>query len=172
MAKEIVLNGRNIYYDKHNRAIYYNKRTKTGYIIPNELTSRYQALSYRYTIGLIAFVFCQSLFNFNIWMSLLVAVGGYGYMEWNYRKFLSRTTQIKSFNPSNARPSVSEAKNIDTGGLILRVCLYIALSILLIINVFLGKYLETNILIAIASFVISALSGYMAVRYILALVKK
>lgn len=172
MAKEIVLNGKNIYYDKHNRAIYYNKRKQTGYVIPSDATQRYQVLSYRYAIALVAFIFCELLFNLNHWMSLLIAALSFVYMEWHYRKLLARFTQIKSFNPSAARASTKEAKKIEKGGLILRICLYIALSILLVVNVIIENYIETNLLIALASFAVALLSGYMAIRYVIALTKE
>ncbi|OCN03447.1 hypothetical protein A4S06_05725 [Erysipelotrichaceae bacterium MTC7] len=172
MAKEIVLNGRNIYYDKHNRAIYYNKRSQTGYIVPSELTSRFQILSFRYAISLIVLIFCQLLFELNIWISILIAVLSCAYMEWHYRKLLSRMTQIKNFNPELATSSTKEAAKLDTGGTLLRFGLYAALSILLVVNVVIENYFETNIIIAVASIAVSLFSAYMAIRYLLTLTKR
>ena len=47
------LSGHNIYKDKHGQTIYFNKRTRVGYVVPEKDFSKFQILQMRYILALV-----------------------------------------------------------------------------------------------------------------------
>lgn len=170
--KKVVLSGRDIYYDKHNRAIYYNKRSKIAYVVPKNSESMFQNLRNRYVIGIIAFVFSEMLFKINIWISLAIAIGCIAFMEYKYRKSLSEMTQLRNFKPETSKSSMDSMREMDKGALVLRCVLYLALAVLLIVNLFVTEGLLENVVLVIGSIAVSLAAAYMAGKLIYVLLKK
>ena len=88
MAKQkILLEGKNIYRDKHNRAIYYVKREDRGYRIRQEYESTFQMLSMRYLVGVLVFIFAYLLFELNIILSIALGLIATLFMQYRFKKF-------------------------------------------------------------------------------------
>lgn len=174
MAKnqEVVLSGKNIYYDKHKRAIYFNKRKGIAYVIPKEFEGTFQTLSYRYVVGVIGFIFSQLIFQLNLLVSLIIGIACWAILEFRYQKALSSMTQIKNFKPEEAKSSSTKVAELSTSGIMLRGGLYLALAILLIVNLYTTKGLMDNIAIVIASCGLSLAALYMAIRMAISLKRK
>ncbi|MFV0254997.1 MAG: hypothetical protein ACK5G7_02575 [Erysipelotrichaceae bacterium] len=171
--KTTMLSGRNIYYDKKNRAIYYNKRNKTGYVIPQSYEKTYQNLSNRYVIGILTFIFLNILFNFNTWISLAAGISVIIFLEFKYRSALSNMSQLRNFKPSEAKKSTEVfIKDMSTGSLVLRLVLYLLLAILIILNLFYSPYFLENMPIVIACIVVSLGATYLAIKMLISIIKK
>ncbi|MFV0379867.1 MAG: hypothetical protein ACK5KQ_03475 [Anaerorhabdus sp.] len=170
--KSFVLSGRNIYYDKHDRAIYYNKRNRIGYIIPKAFERTFQNFQNRYVIGLIVFIFINILFNINIYISLGVSAVAVAFLEYKYQNSLRNMTQIANFNFKNAKKSIEELQEMSKGAIILRAILYFLLSILIILNLYLSKELYSNIPVVIACFILSFAALYMGIKNMMVVFKR
>ena len=162
--KEVVLNGSNIYYDKHNRAVYYNKRTKIGYVIPKEMEAKMQPLLYRYILGVVVFIFCEILFKINLWVSLGISAACIVFLEYRFQSLISSFPRLKKFEPENSKKAHEELAELGRGGLLLRTLLYFALSILLIVNLFISEDMLENTALVLASIVVAIAAAYMGIR--------
>lgn len=171
-TKEIVLNSRNVYYDKHKRAIYYNKRKGIGYVIPKESEGRFQTLSYRFIIGIIVIIFAEIFFFHNLLFSVPAGIAAYAFLEYQYQRFLSGLPQLKNFEPEKAKSTTEKQMELSTGSLLLRCGLYFALAILLILNLFTTKGLSNDIAIVVLSCIAAIGSLYMSLRFAYIFLKK
>lgn len=162
--KDVVLSGANIYYDKHNRAVYYNKRSKVGHVIPKEMEPKMQPLLYRYILGIVCFILCELLFKINIWVSLGLSAVIIAVLEYRFRTLVSSFPRLKNFEPEASKKAREELAELSNGGLILRMCLYFALGILLIANLFATEGILGNTALVIASIVVALAAAYMGVR--------
>jgi len=169
--KDVVLSGANIYYDKHNRAVYYNKRTKVGYVIPKEVEQKMQPLLYRYILGIIVFIFCEILFKINIWISIGLSIACIILLEYRFRSLLASFPTFQNYDINKTKKSSEELAELKNGDLILRFFLYIALAILLIVNLFVTENMLENTALVIASVVVAIGAAYMAIRFITIYVK-
>ncbi|MDF9825489.1 positive regulator of sigma E activity [Breznakia sp. PF5-3] len=170
--KEVVLTGKNIYFDKHKRAIYYNKRKNIAYVIPKESEGTFQTYTYRYMFAVIVVIFCELLFKINIWISLAIGVASAVLLEYRYQKTLSSMTQLRNFKPENAKSSVEKQIELSRGAILLRCLLYFALAILMIANLYATEGLLDNKMIVACSCIVSLGAGYMAIKMALILIKK
>lgn len=164
--KEVVLTGRNIFIDKRKRVIYYNRRNKVGYVISSGSESNYQLLNVRYVIAVIAFIFAYLLFHVNIFISIAISILTAALLEYRYRKLLDSYTQISRFDYENAEKSINAPTSYTNGALIIRIALYLALAILIIVNLFISDTLLDDIAVVVVSVVISLYSLYMCYRYV------
>ena len=58
---------RDSYKDKHGQTIYYNKRTRVGYVVPEKDFSKFQILQMRYILALVIAVLLYSMTNISYW---------------------------------------------------------------------------------------------------------
>lgn len=164
--------GRNIYIDKRERTIYYKKTKKQGFVIKPGTETQFKAFYNRYILGFIAIVFLEILFLHNLVISIPLGLVAIIYMEFKWRKLIDSYTMIQDFEPNEHRSSFDYIIGLDTSALILRIVLYIALSVCLVLNIYTNAEIENNILLVIASYIVAALGLYMAGRFIYALSKK
>lgn len=164
--------GRNIYIDKHDRTIYYNKRKRQGFVIKPGTETQFKAFYNRYILGFIAIVFLEILFLHNLIFSIPLGVAAIIYMEFKWHKLIDSYTMIQDFEPNEHRSSFDYIIGLDTNALILRIVLYIALSVCLVLNIYTNPEIENNMILVIASYIVAALGLYMAARFIYALSKK
>lgn len=162
--KDVVLTGANIFYDKHNRAVYYNKRSQVGYVIPKELEGKMQPLMYRYIIGIIVFIFCEILFKLNIFLSIGLSIVSIVFLEYRFRTMISSFPRLKNFTPDTSKKASEELSQLSGGALVLRIMLYFALGILLIVNLFITEGMLENTALVIASIVVAIAAAYMGIR--------
>lgn len=168
MAKDI-LTGRNIYIDKRNRTVYYDMFTKTGYVIPHEDEKKMFLYKNRLPIILLASILSIDTL-FDTTMAVIFGVLLFLILEVYYRfaifkkfKTSSSFDRKKIKSPLNA---IVEAN--EKGKSIILVGLYIAFSILVIINAYKQNY---TIWIMILSYAFSVFGIYSAITHIIAITK-
>lgn len=132
--KEIVLAGRNIYLDSHNRSVYYRKSNKTGYIIKSEYAPEYSTLSKRYFLGILTMIVFYAFIP-----SFLTAIGfgvaATAILSWRfYGKFLPKLPQVKNFVPEKRLKRIEALASEETGRLLTLALLYIVLAVLIVLR--------------------------------------
>lgn len=128
---EIVLAGRNIYIDEHDRYVYFNKRDNFGYIIKSEYAQEYQTLSKRAFFGLLAGIVLYAFLE-NIAIAAFVGILTYLVLVLRfYKKFLPKLPQVKGFVPEKHMKRIDVLASDDSGRLLLKAILFVALAILL-----------------------------------------
>ena len=149
------LSGRNIFKDKHGQTIYFNKKTRVGYVIPEKDFSKFQILQMRYVLALVVAVLLYSMTHINYWLTGFVLVAVAVGMELTLRfKVLPSYTQYQNFQPEKGESQFDLMIKEGRNKLLLRTCLLILLSILLIVNLFTMDD-EPTILLIILSVVLS-----------------
>lgn len=166
------ITGRNIYIDKHDRTIYYKKSKKQGFVIKPGTETQFRTFSNRYILGFIAIVFLEILFLHNLVISVSLGAAAIIYMEYKWHKLIDSYTMIQDFEPNEHRSSFEYIIKLDSSALILRIILYVALSICIVLNIYSNPDIESNIILVISSYIVAALGLYMAGRFIYALSKK
>lgn len=152
------LSGHNIYKDKHGQTIYYNKRTRVGYVIPEKDFSKFQILQMRYVFALVVAVLLYSMTQINYWLSGFVLVAVAVGMELTLRfKVLPSYTQYQNFQPEKGESQLDLMVKEGRNKLLLRTFLLILLSILLIVNIFTMDG-EPTIIFIILSVILSIIS--------------
>lgn len=145
------ISGRNIYKDKHGQTIYFNKRTRVGYVIPEKDFSKFQILQMRYILALVVAVLLYSMTKVNYWLIGIVLVAVAVGMELTLRfKVLPSYTQYQNFQPEKGESQLDLMIKEGRNKLLLRTCLLILLSILLIVNLFTMDGEPTIILIILS----------------------
>lgn len=152
------LSGRNIYKDKHGQTIYFNKKTRVGYVIPEKDFSKFQILQMRYVLALVVAVLLYSMTQINYWLAGFVLVAVAVGMELTLRfKVLPSYTQYQNFQPEKGESHLDLMVKEGRNKLLLRTCLLILLSILLIVNLFTMDE-EPTIILIILSVLLSIVS--------------
>lgn len=153
-----VLTGHNIYKDKHGQTIYYNKKTRVGYLIPEKDFSKFQILQMRYILALVIAVLLYSMTNISYWLTGIVLVAVALGMEYTLRvKVLPSYTQYQNYEVEKGESQLDLMVKEGRNKLILRACLLILLSILLIVNLFtMGD--EPTLVLIILSVILSIAS--------------
>lgn len=166
MAKkrgEPTISGRNIYKDKHNRYVLYNKKSQIGYVIPQDKFNQYQAYSNRYMMGVVAAILIVT-FELSIFIGIGVGVALTGILEMRYRtSFLPNLTQLSNFNIGESRSKIQIAAEQTTGRLSLLAILYVVFGGLLVTQAYVGKMEEYMIYICWG---IAAITVYMSINNI------
>lgn len=171
-TKNTILSGRNIYKDKHGNTIYYQSKSNIAYRIKPDKENIFSTYQSRYVLALIAFVFFYFLFNLNIFLSLGLTILIALFLEYQYRSFLKKCPQSKGFVKQEKIKPIDQMIDLSKGSLILRICLYAALAILLVINSFVSSNVVGNRPIQVTSYIIAILAGFIAIKYISLLTRK
>lgn len=171
-AKNTLLTGRNMYRDNHGNLIYHNPKTNIAYRIPSTKENTFATYQSRYALAVICFVFLYILFNLNLWLSIGVSVAVAIFMEWKYRKFLESQAQSSGFVKKDRIRSMDDMIDLTTGALVLRIVLYLALAILLVINTFVSDNVIGNKPIIVVSWMVAVLAAFMGFRYITLAIRK
>ena len=169
-TKTTLLSGKDIYRDSHGNIIYRNEKKGIDYRIPKNKENTFATFRSRYALALICFVFVYILFGLNLWLSIGISVAVAVFMEWRYRAFL------KNLVHSNARKDrlkpVDETIELSQGALVLRIVLYFALTVLLIINTFVSDNVIGNKPIIVISYMVAILAAYIGIRYVAMAIRK
>lgn len=146
MNPNLNVRGMNIYKDKSGRTIYYDRLTKSGYLIFPKNAKLYTFYSKRFIIPIIAFVL---LYNFNIGGHVInaseagiIALVTLMIMEVLFRThFLKSLTMISNFQPPAREDIITRmTKDTSKGMLIIKAVLYISLAVLLILLAYTEQY--------------------------------
>lgn len=91
-------------------------------------------------------------------------------MEWRYRAFLKNL--VHSNARKNRLKSVDETIELSQGALVLRIVLYFALAVLLVINTFVSDNVIGNKPIIVISYMVAILAAYIGIRYVAMAIRK
>lgn len=167
-----VVTGRNIYIDKQGRTVYYKKSKQQGFVIRPGSETQFKAYYNRFLVGFVAIIFFDLLLLNNLILSIPLGVAIYLFMEFKWRKLLNSYTMIQNFEPGKQQSSFNYIINLDTQQLVLRIILYTALAICLVLNIYTSPNIENNLLLTIGSYILAVLAIYMAGRLVYAITKK
>lgn len=158
--KNPAISGRNIFKDKRNRTIMLNRKTKVGYVIPEDQFGQYQMYSNRYIIAVIVFILLTSMG----WVEWYIGLGagiivGILLEIFYHTKFLAELIQINNFEPEEKQLSrLALTAQQSTGRIIILSILYCAFGVLFVLNAYESKLDEVLIY---ASYAVAALAiGY------------
>ncbi len=165
--KQTELEGMNIYRDKKNQKIYLDPITKNGYVITptKEKTFKTQSNVPLYTA--LVGVFCYALFDFSWWVSLLAMVVVFAILEYRFRKFLGSCTRYSNFKPSKVHQPTSYSS--PDGIIYLKIALFSALAILLIVSVVISN---TNKEVFFGSIAVAVACIFIALKYVSIIVSR
>lgn len=172
--QKMPLAGKNIYIDKKNRRIFYKKSTKQGFVIAPNNEAQFQTFSNRYLIGVLTLVIFQFILfdnGINPIFSFIAAAFAFGLCEYKYRKLLSMCPMIQNFDITNATHSSKNYSDVDPKLLILRSVLYLLLSILLIVNLFITEGMLDSMLTIAISAGASIFTAYSGIYYFITVLK-
>lgn len=161
MNKSKKLSGKNIYTNKKNQTIYYDKITKKGYLIPQQKENTYYIFQHRFILVFLFTIICSEYLK--TWQqSVFVGAGLCIIAETIFRAtFLASLRKVTTVDTSN-RKSLLETiifqNNIKKA--ILKCVLYFAFAILIILNAYQQK---ATIPVYTLSYFISLYSAYYAV---------
>lgn len=170
-----VVTGRNIYTDNKGRTIYYRKRTQQGFVIRPGSERAFKGYSNRFVVALVAAIFFYALIYENVWIAAIIGAVVLAFMQYRWNMLLNTYTMIQNFEPEKHESTLELIKQMDQSAILLRIVLYLALAILILINAYL-MYIENpgtkTILMFVASIGIAIFGVSMGGRYIYALTTK
>lgn len=144
------LAGMHIYKDDHDRYVYYDVFSHSGYVINN--IQSYKGYSNRFMLGLVAGVLIYT-FDLGPWKPLL-AIGAaliiYAIMEFKFRQFLKKQTLILNFQPKERPPRVLTAASETKKKIILKIILLMLFAGLIIALPFVPSKQEYDIFMKVA----------------------
>lgn len=132
--------GRNIYVDERGRDVYYDRFTKNGYLIQEKNLKSYFMYQNRFILVIIGIIlgynFLASLETCII-IGVIVAI----IIEIMFRrKYLPSLITIQGFKPEKKLPVYKQIADGEARGkVILKTFLYLAMSILLVLNAYIEK---------------------------------
>lgn len=132
----IQVSGRNIYTDKHNQIIYFDRKTKTGYLIPASEYQKLNLLQNRYVFSFILAVFLNLFLQIGILFTVFAFVVALIGFEITLKKLLRSCTQYPNFEPVNHVNSMEFLVSKGKKKLMLLAFLYLLLAILFVIYTF------------------------------------
>ena len=155
-----------VYLDKNGNSIYYDRFTKCGYLLKEEVFAQFRTYNNRY---LLAFMFGILAYNFitDLRWTILITVGIAVVMEFFFRKkFLTHLTKYPNFKPVvKAQENNSEPKS----KIIMRMVLYLAFAVLIVLNAYQQKY---GNLILFTSYLAAVIAVYGALHCVRDIVRK
>jgi hypothetical protein len=156
--------GRNIYVDRKNRHILYDKRTETGYIIREKDQGKFSLFHNRISISLAAGLLVGILLE--DWkFPLALGLGLFLLLEVLYRRrWLPSLPRIEHYKPDQPfRLQTALVQEGQKGRCLLLFFLYLAMGILFVINEY---SMQASLPLLIAAWALLAGCLYMAVQYL------
>lgn len=167
------LRGRNIYIDKKKRTIYYNKRTHKGYVISPGSERTFQVWSSRLALAVILAIFVEFFFLKGMWyVSIGLGVLTYVFLEYKYQKLLNSFPMIQEFDTDTAIPTEKTEITQTKPKLAIKAVLYVALGILLILNIYVSENVGDQIALVVISYAAAAVAFYIAIKFTILFLKK
>lgn len=169
---ETVLQGRNIYRDKHNRYVYYRKSNHTGYVVTPDKYQSFQMMGMRYILGITTTALIYS-FHVDIWIAAIIGIILISILEFQFRfRMLPNLTQIPNFDTSDKAGVIENlATKADKPKLIILGILYLTFAILFVLLGIEQNYRELPIWICIGIICIGAFY-YSILHFLAAAYKK
>ena len=171
-TRNTLISGKNTYRDTHGNLIYYDQHNNMAYRIPSAKENTFATFQSRYALAVICFVFLYILFSLNIFLSIAISIAVAIFMEWRYRTFLKNTVHSTGFIKKDKIRSIVETIDLTQGAIILRIVLYGALAVLLVVNTFVSDNVIGNKPIIVISYMVAVLAGFMAIKYVQMAIRK
>lgn len=160
------VSGINVFEDDKGRPYYVDRFTKTAYLL-KDVENTYKFYSMRFFLGLMIGIIAYS-FHLSTVICVLLGVVGYVFMEFRFRVFLKRLTQNKNFKPKQKPGRVESEMQTDMQKVVIKLLLFIALGVLLIINAqqqnFTGFIQYANYAFVIFAFGMAIFEAYITVK--------
>ena len=166
-----MITGRNIYRTSKGGLLYHNKRTNLVYRIPANKERMFKTYQSRYVLCLIALILLSITFKVQLVFSIGLFVLFCVLFEWRYRAFLKSCSSTKGFLKSDHAISMDQYIDLDNPNLILRIFLYGAFALLLVINALTSKNVSSNPGLQVGSYIIAVAAGFFCFKYISILVR-
>ncbi len=133
--RQVGLYGRNIYLDKKNRYIYWNRFDKNGYLIPLDKVPSFRLYQMRWFLSIATVVILNEFFFDGLVIpSALGGIVVFVFSEYNYRKkFLPNLTRYANFKPDGCMNHIEIMATVETKKLYMLTVLYCVLAILLVL---------------------------------------
>lgn len=154
------INGLNIYYDEHNRAIFYNIFNKSGYVINESNEKKYVTYSMRLPLGVIAGYFGATVSN-NLLIGIGIGLAAYAFFCYLfYGRFLKELTTIPNFKRTKKDSFIKrQAELLSLQRIIAVIIMALLLAVAVAANVtishFEGAIAMLNYMLAIAAVIFS-----------------
>lgn len=146
LPEEEKIGGFGVYRDEKGRPVYWNRFTKTAYLLSGK-TKPFRTYSSRVFIGIIAGALTY-VFNLPIPACIAIGLIVYAAMEWKFRSFLKTLPEIKNFDPKNRVGKIESESKMDTYKIVLKVFLAALMIVLIYLNAvqqgFTGFFLYMN----------------------------
>lgn len=164
--KAVDLSGTNIYLTRYGEVVYYNIFNKNGYIVSKQVEQKFKLFYYRYSIIFIVMILLGDYFK-SFQNTFLVALGAIALVELYFRVFfLNNLKVIKNFKRERKTSKLESIVNSkEKEKTVMRVCAYILLSVLIVINAIQQQY---NVLFVALSILGAIYSFYTGVINIIA----
>lgn len=160
--KENTLCDKNIYIDKKNRLVYYRPKSQKGYVITPGSEGSFYNFYNRFIYGMLAAIFFYLVVN-NVWIGIVVGIMAFAYMEYKYHALINTYPMIQNFDITGCTPTTEARKAESAGKTILKSILYIAVAILLIVNLYMMEQ-EVDLVSKIVSYIAAAGALFLAVK--------
>ncbi|MGL5540304.1 MAG: hypothetical protein ACRDBX_01585 [Erysipelotrichaceae bacterium] len=165
--QQIRLSGRTIYQDRHGQYIHYDAKSKIGYRIGEEQISKFKMLQMRHAIALIALIIVAEFVPFGLFLAPIIGLGVWFAMNHElHKKVLPNCTQFTNFKPDPKKSNLELLKEEGFGKLLLKVFLYAAFAILLVLN---ALYSETSWVLLVGSTLLALGALYFSFLHLKAL---
>ena len=143
------IKGLNVYTDEKNRVIYYHPLTKKAIYVPAFEQKTFSMYQKRYLLAACAFILLTTIladwFELPTFVPLLITIVGVVLVEFNFHKYLNKLQPVKHFNKEKCTGYFDILEGEDKTKMILRIILYLALGIVLVINAYVSKYDQISI---------------------------
>lgn len=154
-SKTVSASGMNVYYDQRDQPVYYDRFTKKAYLL-KDVEKTYQLYSMRFFLSFSAMVLIYA-FSIPLWGCVLLGVAIYAFMEFKFRRFLSRLTQYRNFIPEQKVSRFDAESQAGFKKVLIKLILFLLLGVLLILNAYQEQYegivLYLHYLLAAFSFI-------------------
>jgi len=167
--------GLNIYKDSFGRSIFYDRLTKTGYLITPKDANLYVLYSKRFIIPIFIFVliFESTIGGFTIGLteSIFVCFASIMMMEILFRfHYLKGLTSIPNFKPAAREDFMTRmTKDMPKGMLLYKAILYFVLTALLILLAYSENYAFELFTLCV---IVSSIVAVVGIIYLIAYFKK
>lgn len=163
------LSGIHIYKDDHNRFVYYDVFSHSGYILNN--IASYRGYSSRFIIGIIAAILAYT-FELGYIASAMIGVGIYIFLEIRFRIFLKKQVIVPNFKRKERPARLLTASKEETNKIYLKIVLYLAFAILIIILPFTAEGALYDTIMKVACILIGIGAIGVAIFQVFALLTK
>lgn len=157
------LKSQSIYLDKKGRTVYYQQKTQTGYVIPEDQLKNFSLLRNRYLIAISLALLSYYFFSLTWYYSLFLGIAIAGGLEYHYRKnLLGKFIKIEKFKPEAEFDKKKDPYiGVSSTKINLTVVFYLVLAVLMLASILIFPGNTTNTVFMV---IFSLCAFYMAYR--------